>query len=75
MHTLQNKTENMVLTPIGRVESEIKNPMLMVKGFEAVDGSPIIDIKPYVASYYGAENSTVPEWMLQLNREVNEDIF
>ena len=47
---------------------------LKVKGLEAVDGSPVIDIKPYSASYYGAENATVPEWMAQLHRELDVDI-
>ncbi|MCA1785276.1 MAG: TrmO family methyltransferase [Desulfobacteraceae bacterium] len=35
---------------------------LKARGLEAVDGSPVIDIKPYAASYYGAGNATVPEW-------------
>lgn len=48
---------------------------LKVKGLEAVDGSPIIDIKPYVAPYYGAENPTVPKWMEQIHKELEVDIF
>jgi tRNA-Thr(GGU) m(6)t(6)A37 methyltransferase TsaA len=44
--------------------------ILKVRGLEAVDGSPVIDIKPYATSYYGAENATVPEWMAQLCREM-----
>jgi tRNA (Thr-GGU) A37 N-methylase len=47
--------------------------VLKVRGLEAVDGSPIVDIKPYVHSYYGAENPTVPEWMMQIQREMTED--
>ena len=47
--------------------------VLKVRGLEAVDGSPIVDIKPYVHSYYGAENPTVPEWMMQIQREMAED--
>ncbi len=48
---------------------------LNVKGLEAVDGSPIIDLKPYVTPYYGADNPTVPDWMLQLHRQLDMDIF
>ncbi|MFO8083171.1 MAG: tRNA (N6-threonylcarbamoyladenosine(37)-N6)-methyltransferase TrmO [Desulfobacterales bacterium] len=48
---------------------------LKVKGLEAVDGSPIIDIKPYVKPYHGAENPTVPQWMEQIHRELEVDIF
>ncbi len=49
--------------------------ILRVKGLEAVDGSPIIDIKPYVQPYYGAGKPTVPEWMVQIHRELGIDLF
>ena len=49
--------------------------VLKVKGLEAVDGSPIIDIKPYVQPYYGAVNPTVPEWMIQIHRDLGIDLF
>jgi tRNA (adenine37-N6)-methyltransferase len=54
---------------------ERKNNILRVVGLEAVDGSPVIDIKPYVQSYYGADNLTVPEWMIQIHRELGIDLF
>jgi tRNA-Thr(GGU) m(6)t(6)A37 methyltransferase TsaA len=44
--------------------------VVKVKGLEAVDGSPIVDIKPYSKSYYGVENPMVPEWMLQIHRDL-----
>jgi len=52
---------------------ERKGSVLKVKGLEAVDGSPIIDIKPYVQSSHGAENSIVPAWMGQIHRELETD--
>jgi tRNA-Thr(GGU) m(6)t(6)A37 methyltransferase TsaA len=48
--------------------------ILKVKGLEAVDGSPIIDIKPFVKSYHSAENSVVPPWMEKLHRELETNI-
>jgi tRNA (adenine37-N6)-methyltransferase len=48
--------------------------VLKVKGLEAVDGSPIVDIKPYVWHYYGVEQPRVPEWMKRLHRELGIDI-
>ena len=48
--------------------------VLKVKGLEAVDGSPIVDIKPYVQHYYGVEQPKVPEWMKRLYRELGIDI-
>jgi tRNA-Thr(GGU) m(6)t(6)A37 methyltransferase TsaA len=44
--------------------------VLTVKGLEAVDGSPLIDIKPYVESYHGVENPRFPEWLLQIRRDL-----
>ena len=47
--------------------------ILKVKGLEAVDGSPIIDIKPYVTSYYGAKDPMVPDWMHRIYRDLGID--
>ncbi|MBN1654039.1 MAG: tRNA (N6-threonylcarbamoyladenosine(37)-N6)-methyltransferase TrmO [Deltaproteobacteria bacterium] len=49
---------------------ERKGNILRVRGLEAVDGSPIIDIKPYSRHYYRIEKPTVPEWMAQIHREI-----
>jgi tRNA-Thr(GGU) m(6)t(6)A37 methyltransferase TsaA len=49
--------------------------VLRVKGLEAVDGSPIVDIKPYVRPYYGADHPTVPAWMERLHKELEIDVF
>ncbi|AQU99637.1 MULTISPECIES: tRNA (N6-threonylcarbamoyladenosine(37)-N6)-methyltransferase TrmO [Desulfococcus] len=50
-----------------------KDNTLEVKGLEAVDGSPIIDIKPYSKSYLRAENLRVPAWMDRIHRELEDD--
>jgi tRNA-Thr(GGU) m(6)t(6)A37 methyltransferase TsaA len=44
--------------------------VLEVKGLEAVNGSPLIDIKPYVEAYHGVENPKVPEWMRQIHKDL-----
>jgi tRNA-Thr(GGU) m(6)t(6)A37 methyltransferase TsaA len=49
---------------------ERRENILRVKGLEALDGSPLIDIKPYSLNYYGAENPAVPPWMEQIHREL-----
>ena len=46
--------------------------VLRVQGLEAVDGSPIVDIKPYNPRYYRVENPVVPEWMNKLQREASD---
>ena len=48
--------------------------VLKVKGLDAVDGSPIVDIKPYVEPYYGVDHPTVPAWMEQIHKELGIDI-
>jgi tRNA (adenine37-N6)-methyltransferase len=47
-----------------------ESSVLRVKGLEAVDGSPLIDIKPYVEVYHGVENPRFPEWLLQIHRDL-----
>lgn len=47
--------------------------VLHVQGFEAVDGSPILDIKAYNPGYYRIENPKVADWMKSLQREMDED--
>jgi tRNA-Thr(GGU) m(6)t(6)A37 methyltransferase TsaA len=49
---------------------EREGNVLKVKGLEAVDGSPLIDIKPYVESYHSVENPRFPEWLLQIHRDL-----
>jgi len=44
--------------------------VLNVKGLEAVDGSPLIDIKPYVEAYHGVEDPKVPRWMQQIHKDL-----
>ena len=47
-----------------------KNNILKVQGLEAVNGSPIVDIKPYNKNYYGVSDATVPEWMEKIQKEL-----
>jgi tRNA-Thr(GGU) m(6)t(6)A37 methyltransferase TsaA len=49
--------------------------VLRVKGLDAVDGSPIVDIKPYVQPDCGADRATVPPWMEQIHKDLDVDIF
>lgn len=53
---------------------ERKGNILMVEGLDAVDGSPLIDIKPYVSGYYLFENTMRPEWMMQIEREFDKGV-
>lgn len=48
---------------------ERKKNILKVQGLEAVDGSPVLDIKPYNPGYYRVEDPILPEWMKKLLEE------
>ncbi|MFC1642175.1 tRNA (N6-threonylcarbamoyladenosine(37)-N6)-methyltransferase TrmO [Myxococcota bacterium] len=49
---------------------EREGNILRVRGLEAVDGSPIIDIKPYSRHYCRIANPGVPEWMAKIRQKV-----
>jgi len=50
---------------------ERKGNILKVQGLDAIDGSPLIDIKPFNPGYYAAENVTVADWMAQIYQEID----
>lgn len=39
---------------------------------EGLDGSPIIDIKPYNPSYYATGDVKIADWMVRIHREIAE---
>lgn len=41
---------------------EIEDCILIVKGLDALEGSPIVDIKPYIPRADSVPNARVPEW-------------
>ncbi len=44
----------------------IEGYTLTVRGLDAIDGSPVLDIKPYFPPFDLAEDATVPEWVGKL---------
>jgi len=60
---------NPVLVTAVRLLSRDGN-VLKVQALEAVDGSPIIDIKPYMTQYYRPEEVEMAGWMCRLLEEV-----
>jgi tRNA-Thr(GGU) m(6)t(6)A37 methyltransferase TsaA len=41
---------------------ERRGAMLKVEGLDAIDGSPILDIKPYFPDFDSVKNPTLPDW-------------
>ena len=50
---------------------ERKENVLKVKSLDAIDGSPVIDIKPYTPMYHAAIGVKVSDWSEQIEREIN----
>ena len=44
---------------------EVSEDTLMVKGLDAIDGTPVLDIKPYYP-VYDRKDAKVPEWVDRL---------
>ncbi len=42
---------------------EIKDGVLVVQGLDAIDGTPVIDLKPYCPAYDLRVDARVPDWV------------
>jgi len=42
---------------------------LKVEGLDAIDGTPVIDIKPYIPGYDSVTSAEIPRWMTNLLAE------
>lgn len=51
---------------------ERKNDFLKVKGLEALNGSPLIDIKPFTR-YDDTKTAVFPDWLVKLHAELEEN--
>ena len=52
--------------PLGQATVELlgrRGNVLKVKGLDAIDGTPVIDIKPYIPGYDSAPDAKAPQWM------------
>jgi len=63
---------NPVLTTVVRL-LERKENILKVTGLDAIDGSPVVDIKPYVRDFCPHEKLRIPAWMQQIIEEVDKN--
>jgi tRNA-Thr(GGU) m(6)t(6)A37 methyltransferase TsaA len=52
--------------PVGQATVELlerRGNVLRVKGLDAINGTPVIDIKPYIPGYDSAPKAKAPKWM------------
>ncbi len=45
---------------------EIKNDVVVVQGLDAIDGTPVLDLKPYYPAYDMRADACVPDWVNEL---------
>lgn len=64
------RPNSILITPVRLLER--KGNILVVTGLDALDGSPVLDIKPYVSSQGELKNAVTPAWMQRINREFDE---
>lgn len=62
---------NPVLMTVARL-LERKENRLFVSGLDAIDTSPVLDIKPYVPEMYPKDGVRIPDWMKRLMKEFSE---
>lgn len=48
---------------------EVQGNVLTVRGLDAIDGTPVLDIKPYFPAYDCRGKALVPEWVGRLMAE------
>ena len=55
--------------PVGKTTVRLlqcQGNILKVEGLDAIDGTPVIDIKPYIPEFDSAAKATVPQWITNL---------
>lgn len=62
---------NPVLVSMVRLVERQEN-VLRVEGLEALDGSPVIDIKPFTGLYDAPKSATYPDWLKKLHAELEQ---
>jgi tRNA-Thr(GGU) m(6)t(6)A37 methyltransferase TsaA len=63
---------NPILVTVVRL-IERRGSVLKVTGLDALDGSPILDIKPYNGELDKLEDVKMPDWMRRVHQEFIED--
>ncbi len=54
--------------PIGKSTVRLlerRDNILKVQGLDAIDGTPVLDIKPYIPGYDSVDDARAPSWMVK----------
>jgi len=47
----------------------VTSDSVIVRGLDAIDGTPVIDIKPYYPEYDRVDSAIIPEWVSRLMKD------
>jgi tRNA (Thr-GGU) A37 N-methylase len=45
---------------------KVEKNVITVKGLDAIDGTPVLDLKPYFPIFDRVDNARVPQWVDRL---------
>lgn len=62
---------NPILMTVVRLLKREKD-RVSVQGLDAIDNSPVLDIKPYVSEMYPREGVCIPGWMEKIMKEISK---
>ena len=48
---------------------EVKGNVLRVRGLDALDGTPVLDVKPYIAHFDSIADAVAPEWVMRYRQD------
>ena len=51
---------------------QIEETLVTVSGHDLIDGTPVLDIKPYIHEYDSAPDACVPSWLPPCKEELQE---
>ena len=51
----------------------VRDNVIRVRGLDAIDGTPVLDIKPYVPRFDSVAEATMPAWVTREATEGTED--
>ena len=57
----QIRPNPLLISPVPLLE--VKGNVLRVRGLDAVDGTPVLDVKPYLPHYDSIPDARVPDWV------------
>ena len=59
--TLRGARPNPIAVTVCRLRS-VRAATVEVEGLDLIDGTPVLDIKPYIAAYDSEPDATLPDW-------------